>query len=227
MAVVASLLLHAIMLMTLSSVSLAGNGFTWPVQMPLSVLIEKPTPARKATPPVHVSNPMVVNAKRAPPARSAEAASASPPSAVDVPQYPAQPGVSVSEMLYPGSIPARVTSPLLLDETYRPATDISEPPSAIAIRIPTYPLPAQEQKSSGWVIVMLFLDERGRVVDTVALTSSESFSAYEESVAAQLQGSFYAPGKLDGQAVKTRMFAKVRFDFGRSDVHCGRRRAAA
>ena len=81
------------------------------------------------------------------------------------------------------------------------------------MRVPKYPRPAREQKFSGWVIVMLLVDEGGNVVDTAALESSESFSDYERDIAQDLRGSTVAPGKLDGRAVKTLMFVTVRFDY--------------
>ena len=81
------------------------------------------------------------------------------------------------------------------------------------MRVPKYPHPAREQKLSGWVIVMLLVDERGKVVDTAAVESSESFNDYETDVAEELRDSTFTPGKLDGRAVKTLMFVKVRFDF--------------
>lgn len=81
------------------------------------------------------------------------------------------------------------------------------------MRVPKYPRRAWEQKVSGWVVVMLLVDERGKVVDTAALESSESFSDYQSDIAQDLRGSTFVPGKLDGRAVKTLMFATVRFDY--------------
>ena len=47
---------------------------------------------------------------------------------------------------------------------------------------------------------------------SAAVESSESFNDYERDVAEDLRGSTFTPGKLDGRAVKTLMFATVRFD---------------
>jgi len=90
---------------------------------------------------------------------------------------------------------------------------VSEKPKVIAMRVPEYPRPAWEQKVSGWVIVMFVVDERGKVVDTAALDSSESFSDYAQDISKDLRGSTFAPGKIDGQAVKTLTFVTVRFDY--------------
>jgi len=60
---------------------------------------------------------------------------------------------------------------------------------------------------------MLLVDERGKVVDTAAVDSSESFSDYDGDIAEDMRGSIFVPGRLDGQAVKTLMFATVRFDY--------------
>ena len=81
------------------------------------------------------------------------------------------------------------------------------------MRVPKYPRRAWEQKVSGWVVVMLLVDERGKVVDTAAVESSESFNDYQSDVAQDLRGSTFVPGKLDGRAVKTLMFVTARFDY--------------
>ncbi|CAN0505619.1 unnamed protein product, partial [Phaeothamnion confervicola] len=77
---------------------------------------------------------------------------------------------------------------------------------------PQYPRPAQEQKLSGWTIVMLLVDEQGKVLETAPVESSEAFMDYDKGVAEELRGSTFTPGKLDGRAVKTMMFVTVRFD---------------
>jgi hypothetical protein len=141
----------------------------------------------------------------------APAQTASPTPAHVEPSLP-QPGVAVAETLFLQPIPARVSNPLLMDSDYRTTTGLSQMPEALAIKVPNYPRQAATNKTSGWVVAMLFLDERGTVVDTVAITSSESFNEYEKEVAQHLQGSIFSPGKLDGREVKARVFIKVNFD---------------
>jgi len=206
MALLASALLHALMLLSLSRYSVHGNVFTRPVDAPLSVRIERLPESPEATP-IAINDKKVsfhqkVNADK-PVATGAPA---------DIAPVLSQPGVSVSETLYLRPIPGRVSSPLLASGEFQRASDISEKPEVVAMRVPTYPRPAREQKLSGWVIVMLLVDERGKVVDTAAVESSESFNDYEREVAEDLRGSIFTPGKLDGRAVKTLMFATVRFD---------------
>ena len=206
MAVLASALLHALLLMSLSTYSIHGNVVTRPVHAPLSIHIERLPESPEAT-------PIVINDKKATLQQKLEP---SKPVATGAPAeiapFMSQPGVSVSDTLYLRPLSGRVRSPLLATGEFQRASDISEKPEAVAMRVPKYPRPAQEQKVSGWVIVMLLVDERGQVVDAAAVESSESFNDYERDVAAELRDSTFTPGKLDGRAVKTLMFVTVRFD---------------
>jgi outer membrane biosynthesis protein TonB len=207
MALLASALLHALMLMSLSTYSIHGNVFTRPVVAPLSVRIERLPESPEATPIVINDKKVSLHQKLNAPMPVATTAPA------DIEPSLSQPGVSVSDNLYLRPISGRVSSPLLATGEFRRTSDISEKPETVAMRVPKYPRPAREQKLSGWVIVMLLVDERGKVVDTAAVESSESFNDYERDVAEELRGSIFTPGKLDGRAVKTLMFATVRFDF--------------
>jgi outer membrane biosynthesis protein TonB len=206
MALLASALLHALMLLSLSRYSVHGNVFNRPAHAPLSVRIERLRESAEAT-------PIVVNDRKA---SLHQKLNAPKPVATGVPAEIApalsQPGVSVSETLYLRPISGRVSSPSLATGEFRRTSDLSEKPEVVAMRVPSYPRPAREQKLSGWVIVMLLVDERGNVVDSVAVESSESFNDYERDVAEELRGSTFTPGKLDGRAVKTLMFATARFD---------------
>jgi hypothetical protein len=206
MALLASALLHALMLLSLSRYSVHGNAFARPVYAPLSVRIERLPESPEAT-------PIVVKDKKASLHQKLKAPKPVPATApADIEASLPQPGVSVSETLYLRPISSRVSSPMRATGEFRRTSDISERPEAVAMRVPKYPRPAQEQKVSGWVIVMLLVDEQGKVVDTVAVEFSESFIDYEKEVAEELRGSTFTPGKLDGHAVKTQMFATVWFD---------------
>ena len=206
LALLGSALLHALMVMSLSTYSIHGSVFTRPVYAPLSVRIENLPESPQAT-------PIVISEKKASFHQKLDAskpvADAAP---AKIEPSLAQPGVSVSDLLYSKPISARVNSALLATGEFRRTSEISEKPEAVAMRVPNYPRRAREQELSGWVIVMLLVDERGKVVDTAAVESSESFSDYETDVAEELRDSTFTPGKLDGRAVKTLMFARVRFD---------------
>lgn len=206
MALLASALLHALMLTSLSGYSIHGNVFTRPVYAPLSIRIARLPEAPDATAIViggkKVSLPGKIDAPK-PVASSAPAEIA--------PSLP-QPGVLVIDTLYVRPIPSRLSGTLLASGEFRRASDISEKPETVSMGIPRYPRVAQEQKLSGWVIVGLLVDENGKVIDTAAVESSESFNDYESEVAEELRGSTFTPGKLDGHAVKTLVFARVQFD---------------
>ena len=206
-ALLASALLHALLLTSLSGHSVRGNVFARPVHAPLSVRLER-------LPELPEAAPIVISDRRAFLRRKLYApkpVETTVPAQIEPIQF--EPGVSVSDIAYLRPIPGRANSPLLASGEFRRGSEISERPEAIAMRVPVFPQLAQEQKRSGWVVVMLFVDEGGKVVDTATVESSESFSDFEKDVAAALRGSTFTPGKLAGQAVKSLAFARVRFDF--------------
>ena len=207
MALMASVLLHALMWISLPTYSVRGNVFSRPVYAPLSIRIE-PLPASQAAKRVVISDKRASLQQK--PAMPKPVTTAAP---VEIEPSLSEPGVSISYSLYLRPISGRVSSSLFATGEFRRSSDISEKPEVVAMRVPKYPRRAWEQKVSGWVIVMLLVDERGNVVDTAAMESSESFSDYERDIAQDLRDSTFSPGKLDGQAVKTLTFAKVRFDY--------------
>ena len=204
MALLASVLLHALMWISVPTYSIRGNIFTRPAHAPLSIRIDRLPKSPAAT-------PVVINDKRA--SLQQKLTTPKPAASVEIEPSLSQPGVSISESLYLRPISSRVSSPLFATGEFLRSSDISEKPEVVAMRVPKYPRRAWEQKVSGWVVVMLLVDERGKVVDTAALDSSESFSDYGSDIAQDLRDSTFAPGKLDGRAVKALTFATVRFDY--------------
>ena len=206
LALLASALLHGLLLISFSTYFIRGNVFTRPVHAPLSVHIERLSDSPEATPIVLGDKKASLRQKLDP---SKPVETGTPP---DIAPFLPQPGVSVSDTLYLRPLSGRVSSPLLATGEFHRASDINEKPEAVAMRVPEYPRPAQEKKVSGWVIVMLLVDELGKVVDAAAVESSESFNDYERDVAGELRDSTFTPGKLDGRPIKTLMFATVKFD---------------
>jgi Gram-negative bacterial TonB protein C-terminal len=209
MALLASAMLHALVLTSLSKHVFHVGVLSRPANIALSVRIEKlpELPAKPGAVPILLKEKKAVF-------RQKLTVSAPVPITAPVhiePSLP-QPGVTVSETLFVRPIRASVSSPLLTDSAFRPTAELGEVPTAIAIKVPVYPAPAREKKTSGWVVVLLFLDEQGDVVDTVAVESSESFDEYRKDVAEGLRGSVFTPGKLDGREVRARVFIMVRFD---------------
>jgi TonB family protein len=206
LALLASALLHSLTLLTLSNYAVRGGVFTRPIFAPLSVRIEH-LPAPPA------AKPMAINRSKAAlhlKASSSVADPVTPPREIET--VLPEPGVSFSEILYLRPIPGRVSSPLLKSGEFRRSSEVSEKPEILRMRMPKYPQPVREQKIAGWVTVLLFVDEDGKVVDTAPIEASEVFSDYEKEIAAGLRDSAFTPGKLDGRPVKTQVFITVRFD---------------
>ena len=206
MAVMASALLHALVILTLSKYSLHGVVFTRPVYAPLRVRLEKLPESPEAT-------PIVISQKKAVLHQKPTAATPQTPvTPAEIEPTLFRPGVSVSETLYLRPITGRVGSPLLATGEFRRLSEIDIKPEMIRMRVPKYPRPAQDQNLSGWVIVIFFVDEQGKVVEAAAVDSSESFSDFAKDIAEEMRDSVFTPGQIDGRAVKTLMFATVRFD---------------
>jgi hypothetical protein len=206
MALTVSALLHALLMLSLSKYSVDGSVFMRPVHAPLRVRIEPLSESRQAL-------PLLINKKksvlhREPVASEAVAPSLPPEAESSLPQ----PGVSVAETLWLRPIPSRAASALLATGKFHPSSELSEQPKAIRMRMPNYPRPAQEQSLSGWVLVMFLVDENGKVLETAALDSSESFGEFRQDIAGEMLISSFVPGKVDGQPVKTLAFAMVGFD---------------
>lgn len=210
MALLGSALVHLLTLLCFANYSVHGRAFTRPIFPPLNVRIEKPqAPESPAARPLaverkkaalHLKTSMATSAVRAEPA---EVAAALP-----------EPGVSLVETAYLKPIGSRVNSPLLAGGEFLRAAQLSEPASMAKMRVPGYPREAREKNLSGWVTVMFFVDDRGRVVETAAVDASESFDSFATDVAAQMRDSTFAPGKVDGHAVKALAFTTVRFYAG-------------
>src|SRR2546421_8577245 len=107
LALMASVLLHALMWISLPTYSIRGNVFTRPVYAPLSIRIVARLPEAPA------ATPVVINDERASPQKKLNVpkpvAIAAP---VGIEPSLSQPGVSISDSLYLRPISRRVSSPL-------------------------------------------------------------------------------------------------------------------
>jgi hypothetical protein len=68
------------------------------------------------------------------------------------------------------------------------------------------------------------LDEKGLVLNAVALNSTEGFREYRKSVAETVSQSTFRPGKRGGKPVRTVVFQTVYFD---PNAYANARREAA
>lgn len=207
-ALLVSVVLHVLAVISLREFSIHERVFDYPLHAPLIIRMEK-------RPESNIAVPLVVRNESTSPRNNIpdtkQVARTVP--AQDTPSI-SHPGVSVSQMLYQKPIPARVGSALLESgEFFRPE-DLSQRPQAQALSIPRYPLAASVQGISGSVVVILFVDEYGRVVDAAAVDASETYSDYAKQVAADLRGSVFTPALQEGRTVKAVEFVMVRFDAG-------------
>jgi TonB family protein len=204
-AILASALAHTLTLLTVLDYPV-GGGFTRPVFAPLSVRIERSRDLPAASALVTQGKKSLLSV-----AASATVSGASilPP---EIDSLPPEPGVSLSEALYLRPIGGLLSSPLLDGGEFHQPWEVSEKAAMLRVSMPKYPQAMREQKIGGWVTVLVFVDEGGKVVDTAALKASEVLDDYKAEVAAAMRHSTFIPAKVDRRPVKSLILITVRFD---------------
>lgn len=204
-ALAGSLALHALLLLLvqmparpLGAVSEALHVLLVPLQPP-SPPVPEASPA-----PVPEAKPAPESTPRAPRARPARKPAAAPVPA-PVPEL-RPPAVTASLVSKPPYVPQ---SRLADASGYHPAEGLTRAPRLAGELAVRYPLPAFEARRQGEVVLQVMIDERGRVVEALAVPS-----APEEFVEAALAGvrrTRFEPGELGGRAVPVRAYLAVHF----------------
>lgn len=106
--------------------------------------------------------------------------------------------------------------PLIEDPTYYPAKQVDVHPAALHPIKPDYPDKAAEQGVEGSVVLLLLIDEAGRVKEaTVAEANPEGY--FEESALAAFGPARFAPAQRQGRAVKSRVLIRVTYELTKRD----------
>jgi TonB family protein len=121
------------------------------------------------------------------------------------------PGVTVAQATYAGPLPP-VVDAASRGEIYLRDGDLDERPVPLQMAVPEYPPEAVERKAGGTVLVALYLDEEGRVVEAAAVSSSEDLAEFRDDIAHALLAATFTPALKDGQPVKSLVFQVVRLD---------------
>lgn len=106
--------------------------------------------------------------------------------------------------------------PLIEDPTYYPAKQVDVHPAALHPIKPDYPDKAAEQGVEGSVVLLLLIDEAGRVKEaTVAEANPEGY--FEASALAAFRPARFAPAQRQGRAVKSRVLIRVTYELTKRD----------
>ncbi|WP_448382138.1 energy transducer TonB [Desulfosoma sp.] len=88
---------------------------------------------------------------------------------------------------------------------------LDKPLTVLARVPPPYPMDARRRGIEGWVRVLLFVDEAGRV-DDVEILEAEPPGVFEESVRRCVVGWRFSPGTVEGVPVRAKVETTIRFE---------------
>lgn len=169
------------------------------VAMPPPVAAPQPVPT-----PEPASQPAI------PAPQASEPVPLPPPSPpATVPPAPMQPaGAAMPEKR--ADLPS-IDVPLLEDPTYYPAQDVDVHPTALQSIQPAYPPEAASTGVAGSVVLLLLLDESGRVQD-ISVEESSPLGMFDQSATEAFRHARFSPAQRHGRAVKSRVRIKVNYD---------------
>lgn len=137
--------------------------------------------------------------------------------ALPVPKAASEP-VPPREEATPSAAPAeKATSlpvievPLIEDPTYYTAGEVDVHPSALQAIQPAYPDEAASAHVSGSVVLLLLLDEGGRVQD-ISVEETTPPGYFEKSAVEAFRDARFVPAQRQGRVVKSRMRIKVSYE---------------
>lgn len=132
-----------------------------------------------------------------PPSAPEEAAPPAPPASVEPPEENANlPSIEV---------------PMIEDTTYYPAQEVDVHPSALQAILPKYPDQAARDSLTGSVVLLLLLDEGGKVQEA-SVEESDPSGLFDQSALEAFRHARFTPAQRHGRAVKSRVRIKVNYD---------------
>lgn len=139
----------------------------------------------------------------------------------DVPLPAPQPDsepVPQREQLAPSAAPTEKTTslpiievPLIEDPTYYKASEVDVHPSALQVIQPAYPDEAASANVAGSVVLLLLLDEGGKVQD-ISVEEASPPGYFEKSALEAFRNARFSPAQRQGRVVKSRVRIKVLYE---------------
>jgi len=167
----------------------APGPVTPPQVAPTRVAEPEPTPDTPA-PQVAEPVPQPAPAAAAPPAPLPPASAAAPEKSANLPS---------------------IEVPLLEDPTYYPAQEVDVHPTALQAIQPAYPAEAASANVTGSVVLVLLLDESGKVQD-ISVEETSPPGMFDKSALDAFRNARFTPAQRHGRAVKSRMRIKVTYE---------------
>lgn len=133
------------------------------------------------------------------------------------PQNVSEP-VPQQEQAAPSAAPAEkntslptIEVPLIEDPTYYTAKEVDVHPSALKVIRPAYPEEAASANVTGSVVLLLLLDEGGRVKD-ISVEEADPPGYFETSALEAFRRARFSPAQRGGKVVKSQMRIKVSYE---------------
>lgn len=149
----------------------------------------EPAPMPEA-PPLQAADPAPAPAAAEPPAPGLPASAAAPENSTNLPS---------------------IEVPLLEDPTYYPAQEVDVHPTALQVIQPSYPEKAADANVTGSVVLVLLLDESGKVQE-LSVAEANPPGMFEQSALDAFRNARFAPAQRHGRVVKSRMRIKVTYE---------------
>jgi TonB family protein len=110
-------------------------------------------------------------------------------------------------------------SSILPDPTHYPANELDVYPRALHTIAPTYPIGALETRTSGFVTLLVLIDEVGRVTVSTVVDATPD-GVFEQAAQEALAQAVFYPAQREGRSVRSQLLVKVEFDpNAAADVH--------
>ena len=108
--------------------------------------------------------------------------------------------------------PALIDVPLPADPTFYPSREVDVPAAWATKPITSYPPQAEKANIKGEVLVLLLVDELGKVQEASVVEVKPPGFGFEEAAMASVGQARFKPAMLKGQAVKSRVVYRVTFE---------------
>ena len=131
-----------------------------------------------------------------------EPAAAAPPASVAAPEMSTRlPSIEV---------------PMIEDPTYYPALEVDVHPTALQLIQPLYPDGAASVNVAGSVVLLLLLDESGKVQE-LSVEEADPPGIFEQSALDAFRTARFSPAQRQGRVVKSKMRIKVTYELAPVD----------
>ncbi|MBZ0104370.1 MAG: TonB family protein [Sulfuricella denitrificans] len=195
----ASLLLHFALIFGLQIRSVPAVSHASPViqarlvEVPQITTVKSPEPSAllvKTQEPAPLPLPLSEPAVSGPPAPAPPASAATPESSEPLPS---------------------IEMPLIEDTKYYPAVEVDVHPSALQVIQPRYPDEAAGASVAGSVVLVLLLDESGKV-QALSVEEASPPGVFEQSAMDAFRNARFSPAQRNGRVVKSRVRIKVSYE---------------